>query len=486
VVVTVARTPLVQVPDVRRRQSPVSLGLLADAQLKGEVTDEPSSELDPGLVVAQDPAAGAQVEIGTIVRLRSAVGVLVPSVLGAMADAARSRAEASGLGASVTLVRTGDRRSGTVFEQRPRAGERVARGTVMELVVASPPLVTVPDLARQSRDDATTATRNAGLTIVFEDDGDSTDPPGRVIRQDPPAATPVEAGSTVRAAVATGVSVPAVVNRPARSARAEIEARGLRISEQTEMTDGRPESTVVRQSPEADALVARGSLVRLVIAARRTVTVPDVMGRARGEVEPMLGPIPLQTRFDELPTADASLVGRVVQQAPDAGAAVGPGAIVRVTIGVAQPSPGQSATTVPPIGPTTIPTTIVPPDAGLELTPFVPWLVGLSVFSLLVYRVVRVNRESAVVPRVEPVVPEDDLVLRGALDTPIEQNPPEPPRAIPQVTLDPHQDQVATRLEVGSPALIQFEVRIRTGADVGEQSLSVDGPLTGNERRIYE
>jgi beta-lactam-binding protein with PASTA domain len=491
VVVSVARAPLVPVPDVRRRQSRDSLRLLAEAQLKGEVTDEPASPLDPGLVVTQEPAPGQQVEIGTIVRLRAAMGVVVPAVVGVMADAARARVEAGGLGASLSEVRTSAAAAGTVFEQRPRAGERVARGTVMELVVARPPMVTVPDLTRQTRDDATSVTKTAGLGIVFEDDVESTAPPNRVTRQDPPANSSVEMGSIVRATVAIGVSVPSVVSRQATTARATIAAAGLRVDEQTEMTDSVPEATVLRQSPEANALVARGSLIRLVVAARRTVAVPNLVGRSRNEIEGILGPIPLQPSFEESPTADATVVGSVIGQEPGAEARVGPGSLVRVVIGVAQPIPIPSTTTVPGLAvPTTAPTTVLPttsdaaPDGAGTLAPFVPWIVGLSVFSLLIYRVVKANRESGVTLPVEPVV-RDDLVLRGTLDTPIEQKPPEPPPT-PQVTLDPHQDQAAIRLEVSGAALIQFEVRIRTGADIGEQSLSHDEPLVGEEKRIYE
>jgi beta-lactam-binding protein with PASTA domain len=490
VALSIARLPLVRVPDVRRLPRQDSLRRLAEARLKGNVSDEPASQLEPGLVVAQEPPPDTDVEAGSLVQLRAAVGVVVPSVVGAVVEEARTRADAGGLAARVTEVRTESASSGTVFSQKPPAGARVARGSTMELAVARPPLVTVPDLVRQPRDEAAGAAQTAGLAIAFEEDAESTALPDRVIRQDPPAGASVEKGTAVRVGVATGVSVPSVVNRPVQVARATIEATGLRIDEQGEITDGAPESTVLRQSPQANATVARGSVVRLIVAVRRTVAVPNLIGRARTDVEPALTSISLQVRFEEAPTANAALVGTVVGQTPAAGATAGPGAVVTVVIAVAQPIP-PTTTTVRGLAPTTsVPaTTSVTPtdDTGTtDVTPYLPWLVGLGVFSLLVYRAVTANRGGITEARVEPVV-RDDLVLRGEPGSPIAEEPPEqPPHATPQVALDPHQDQVATRLEVGGSGLIQFEVRIRIGTDAGDQSLSAQGPFLGDERRIYE
>jgi hypothetical protein len=39
---------------------------------------------------------------------------------------------------------------------------------------------------------------------------------------------------------------------------------------------------------------------------------------------------------------------------------------------------------------------------------------------------------------------------------------------------------------VSGEGLIDFEVRLRVGPDGGQQSLTVDGPLLENEKRVYE
>jgi len=52
--------------------------------------------------------------------------------------------------------------------------------------------------------------------------------------------------------------------------------------------------------------------------------------------------------------------------------------------------------------------------------------------------------------------------------------------------LQPHPGLVSPRLEVSGPSLIELEVRLRTAIDSGEQVVSTEGPLVGEERRLYE
>jgi beta-lactam-binding protein with PASTA domain len=359
--------------------------------LRSAFTNDEASEFDPGLVTAQDPAAGSEVEAGTVVRLRVATGVLVPNVVGSNPDDAQARARSSGLAATVTEVRTDAARSGTVFEQQPGAGQSVARGSTLQLSVARTPLAVVPNLIERTRAEATDAAGAVRLVVTFEEDRDSTLPPDRVTRQDPAAGVPVEIGTTMRVAVATGVAVPDVSGVPVGTARGRLEAAGLRAAEEREVTASRPESTVLRQSPEAPAVVARGSVVRLVVAAVQTV-VPS---------QPAQTPATPTSIFDRLRT--------------------------------------------------------------LNLTSILPALLGVGLFSLVVYRFVKANR--------------------GSLEE--KEDGGEAPPA-PDVALDPHAGDLVTRLEVSGAGLVDFEVRLRVGADSGQQSLAVDGPLLDGEKRIYE
>jgi beta-lactam-binding protein with PASTA domain len=486
VVVSVALPPLVTVPDVRGRQRGEAAGQLSAARLRSDVADDPAAALAPGLVSAQAPAPGSQVDAGTIVRLQIAVGVVVPSVIGSSANDAQARIASVGLRGNVREVRTGAARAGTVFQQLPVADERVARGSVVELSLARAPLVSVPDLAQRTRAEAESLTAAAQLVIAFEGDAASTMPPDRISRQDPAAGASVEAGATVHAVVATGVLVPAVTTMPVRSARATLVSAGLRVDERGEVNDRVAELTVLRQSPESNARVAIGSLIRLVVAVRRTVTVPDFVGRRRGEVEQLLAPTGPVASFEEATTSDAGAVaGSVVQQVPPAGTVVGTGTAVRIVLVRAEQGAVPPAPPAPPPTPAPGPTPAAPAQgwrayiianltyylAQPAFIQIMPWLAGLGLFSAVAYRFYKANP-----PSVEPTA-------RAALD----QTPPEPPPPpMPHVNLDPHGSPVTSRLEVGGPGLIQFEVRIRTGNELDQQALACEGPLTGEERRVYE
>ena len=289
---SVAVREMVKVPDVGRRDRRQALNLLTANRLTGEFSSDDDSKLTPGVVSGQEPGSGAEVPVGTTVRVRVASGVVVPSFIGSTPSEARVRIASSGLGANVTEVRTDAAPSGRVFEQRPGADARMARGSVVEVSVARPPFAIVPDLAQRSRAEAQSVAKAARLAVAFEEDPASTFPPGLVSRQDPAPGASVEVGTTVRAAVATGVLVPSVVNMPVQSARASLQAAGLRADERGEVSDRAPESTVTRQSPEPNARVARGTAVRLVIAARRTVTVPDSAVGHAARSTAILSPIP--------------------------------------------------------------------------------------------------------------------------------------------------------------------------------------------------
>jgi hypothetical protein len=76
VALTVSRGPeLVTVPDVVGLPEPDALSALADARLEGSVADRVTSEdFAAGLVLAQDPAAGTELEPGSPVEVKVSTG----------------------------------------------------------------------------------------------------------------------------------------------------------------------------------------------------------------------------------------------------------------------------------------------------------------------------------------------------------------------------------------------------------------------------
>jgi eukaryotic-like serine/threonine-protein kinase len=92
-----------------------------------------------------------------------------------------------------------DAEPGTVLEQDPAAGTRVAKGRTVELVVAKAPAdVPVPGVIDATEEDAVRALEDAGFEVTVEDATAATpDEDGIVVDQDPGPDTPRPPGSEV-------------------------------------------------------------------------------------------------------------------------------------------------------------------------------------------------------------------------------------------------------------------------------------------------
>lgn len=130
---------LVTVPDLRGRPLADAREVIGGAGLRLAGTDPLASARPEGTVLMQEPAPGARVPPGSGVRLMVAQAalVMVPDVVGARVDRARARAEAAGL-----QLRAGGDGAGSdaavVQSQRPQAGSRAARGSVLAVAAQLP------------------------------------------------------------------------------------------------------------------------------------------------------------------------------------------------------------------------------------------------------------------------------------------------------------------------------------------------------------
>jgi serine/threonine-protein kinase len=113
--------------------------------------------------------------------------VSVPDVVGAGEADARSRLEGAGLRAEVSEEESTDEDPGTVLRQDPGPAQKVAKGSAVKLVVAkAPPDVDVPDVVDQERDAAQSTLEDAGFEVrVREETVETPGEDGKVIRQDP-------------------------------------------------------------------------------------------------------------------------------------------------------------------------------------------------------------------------------------------------------------------------------------------------------------
>jgi len=107
---------------------------------------EVESEQPSGVVVATDPPAGTEVQLGSAVNIEVSKGTkVVPELVGLTEAQARSDLINAGFVVNVVTQEDGVAAPGTVLAQTPRAGRKVAPGSLVTLTVAIPLTAPVPD-----------------------------------------------------------------------------------------------------------------------------------------------------------------------------------------------------------------------------------------------------------------------------------------------------------------------------------------------------
>lgn len=154
-------------------------------------------------------AVGSTVNIVVSTGPDAPATIPIPDVAGLPEGDAQKALEDTGFVTTSTQQPSANIEIGLVISTNPAAGTEVAPGTSVEMLVSSgPDDVVVPDFVGMTIDEATAAAEAAGLTITFQEDDDNPDPDGVVISQDPAAGTTVEGGSEVVAQLSPDLGEP--------------------------------------------------------------------------------------------------------------------------------------------------------------------------------------------------------------------------------------------------------------------------------------
>jgi serine/threonine-protein kinase len=129
----------VSVPDVTGEDQAGATAALSAAGLKTTVQRREATESAAGTVISQTPAAGTQVKSGfpvTIVVAQAPAKAPVPDVVGQSEVQAISALEAAGFEANVVTRTTGEEaKVGTVLQQSPAAGHKLAKGQKVTIAI---------------------------------------------------------------------------------------------------------------------------------------------------------------------------------------------------------------------------------------------------------------------------------------------------------------------------------------------------------------
>jgi beta-lactam-binding protein with PASTA domain len=328
---------------------------LAESNLEGDVTRR-RSERAAGVVFAQAPGAGVQLDEGQTVKMFVSSGLVevpVPSVRDLKEEEAVAKLKAAGFKTQVRRVFAGAPK-GVVVEQEPRGGERAAKESTVVLTVSKGRnLKPVPDLVGQQEGEAVSKLRAAGFTArIF--DVPSAEPQGVVVAQQPAGGEQAPPDSRVRLNISTGeetgqtterpststsptttgaarVTVPSVVGLAQTPALRRLHNTGLR-GVVSYRTSDQPRGRVIEQRPRASGQLSRNAPVQLIVSSGTTtgeaLDVPDVTGVSEDEARQTLEDAGF--RVEVIRTGDGDTVE---DQQPEFGVTSFRGAVITLFVG---------------------------------------------------------------------------------------------------------------------------------------------------------
>lgn len=189
--------PLVAVPNVVGDPLQSSIDTLTSNHLSYTTSSSYSETVPTGDVISQS-ITGTKVVQGSKVALvisKGPVPRIVPNLVGQSLAAAKSTLGSQGLNLTSQVAYSNSVPSGSIISQNIPAGNSVARGSTLSVVVSQGPhLVSVPDLTGMTLSQAQAALAGVGLSV-----GSVYAPKGSIviILQNPLASTSVLYGSTV-------------------------------------------------------------------------------------------------------------------------------------------------------------------------------------------------------------------------------------------------------------------------------------------------
>lgn len=241
----------------------------------GEVTQQPSSDEPKGIVIDQDPGAGDKADKGSKVDLVVSSGpepVAVPDVVNVQRAKAINTLEDAGF-----KVREGQRETsadvkpGFVIRQSPAAGDEVAPGSTITIVVSSGPEdQTVPSVVDMTESEARRTLEADPFNYVVEvETVDSPSAKGTVISQSPAANAKAAPGDTITIQVASGRNaVPDVGGDDQDTATKSLQDSGFSVDVVEDPTDDpSQDGLVISIDPSAGTSATVGSTVTIHVGS---------------------------------------------------------------------------------------------------------------------------------------------------------------------------------------------------------------------------
>ena len=257
----------VDVPNVAGAAKAGAQATLEKAGFTVSSETENHPTIPTGVVIRTDPAADTSARKGSTVKMIVSAGpviVQVPNVRGLPYEEAEKQLTDRGLEVAKVEAFHQTVPKGDVIDQDYDPGVSITQDTPVTLTVSKgKERVIVPDVKGKTEAEATQLLTAAGFEIAIERKIHDTVPAGHVIDQSPGKGVKADKGSNVKLVISNGpprVKVPNILCMTRRQAADTIAAAGLKINLVGEY------SRVVDQSPTADTMAPRGSVVNAYTA----------------------------------------------------------------------------------------------------------------------------------------------------------------------------------------------------------------------------
>jgi serine/threonine-protein kinase len=301
----------------------------------------------------------------------SSEDVEVINVRGMKADDAEALLRDKGLLTTRQLQLNSQVPAGQVFDQDPADGAVVAKGTVVKLIISQPVTqVNVPQGIKGQQYDTASAQLSKdpySFKVVRQDQPTAGQVPGTVVDTQPIEGSPLNPGDQITLIVATQpttLTVPDLTGKNGLVAAAELQKAGfgsLQISQQREASDTVAAGLATRTEPVSGTQVPFGSAVTVWFSTGpEQLPVPNVVGRSLADATSTLQAdkgaftTGVVTNTTSCTAADN---GKVVSQDPGANGTAKPGSPVNLAVCQRTDTPTTGAT------PTTVATATTAPTA---------------------------------------------------------------------------------------------------------------------------
>lgn len=219
----------------------------------------------------------------------SSKSVEVPDVKGMRVREAKSRARSSDLSLSVKKEIFSPKPAGVIVEQDPPAGALVKSGRIVCVVVSKgKETAEIPDLSGLSAREAVSILNSLGISNVRTEFKSHSGPPGVVVDQNPAAGSSAPLDCSVLLSVSRASlesedgMMPDLRGKTEREAAAALLALDLGFERVQSKSTDFPEGVVIAQDVEPGSAVRAGTVVRLTVNSSKSDEARKAEGKDGG------------------------------------------------------------------------------------------------------------------------------------------------------------------------------------------------------------